>query len=571
MTYDRPEGLRLLKKHWGYDDFRDGQEGVVRSIVEGRDTLVVMPTGGGKSLCYQLPALLLNGITLVISPLIALMEDQVSQMTARGIQAECIHGSMPFFKREHAWSRVEHGGVRLLFLSPETVSGDVFQARVERLGIVRVAVDEAHCVSEWGHDFRPVYRTIPDALRPLGPMPVAAFTATAPPRVRADICTSLQLEEADTHIHAVDRPNIRWSVIRDENLMRHVKAVLSRWPGSGIVYAGTRHNADAWARRLTESGVSCQSYHAGLSPVQRRATQDAWTKGGCRVVAATSAFGMGIDKADVRFVIHTMLPGSLEAYYQEAGRAGRDGLPAEAVLISPQADSDRVRQWAQDRYPSNAQLRRIYDVSCDLASVTVGMGNQEPFVVDSDRIASVVGVRSDRVRSALTLLESLGVWSLLRPDVGRIRIQMTSDRGGLKSAMLGYPSGHPIHNLADAILRADYVQAPGGCVDVTQRALADLAGIEEDRLYEGLRHFKDRGLIEGVMTASVTQMQLNSPRSSRPRLGADKVDVLRRRALARADDVIVYASVLDCRRRVILNYFGEASPAKCGACDNCLS
>jgi ATP-dependent DNA helicase RecQ len=514
---------------------------------------------------------LVNGITLVISPLIALMEDQVSQMSARGIRAECIHGSMPFFKREHAWSRVEHGEVKLLFLSPETVSGEVFQARVERLGVSRVAVDEAHCVSEWGHDFRPVYRNIPEALRQLGPVPLAAFTATAPPRVRADICASLELEEPDLHIHPVDRPNIRWSVIRDEDLLRRVQEVISRCPGSGILYAGTRHNADAWARRLTELGVSSQSYHAGLSAAQRRQAQDAWTSGRCRVVAATSAFGMGIDKADVRFVIHTMLPGSLEAYYQEAGRAGRDGLPAEAVLISPQADGDRVRQWAKDRYPSKAQLRRIYDVACDLASVSVGMGNEEPFVVDSDRLASVVGVRPDRVRSALTLLESLGVWNLLRPDVGRIRLQMSTDRGGLKSAMLGYPSGHPIHNLADAILRADYVQAPGGCVDVAQRALADLAGLAENRLTEGLRHFKDSGLLVDVMTSSVTQMQLTSPRSSRPRLGAGKVDLLRRRAVAKADDVVVYASVLDCRRRVILNYFGEASPNRCGACDNCLA
>jgi ATP-dependent DNA helicase RecQ len=571
MTFDRTEGLRLLKKHWGYDGFRDGQEGVVRGLVEGRDTLVVMPTGGGKSLCYQLPALLVNGMTLVISPLIALMEDQVSQMAARGIKAECVHGSMPFFKREHVWSRVEHGETKLLFLSPETVSGDVFQARAERLNIVRVAVDEAHCVSEWGHDFRPVYRGIPDALRPLGPVPVAAFTATAPPRVRDDICTALELEEVDVHIQPVDRPNVRLTVIRDENLLRHVQAVANRCPGSGIVYAGTRHNADAWARRLTEFGVSCQSYHAGLSPAQRRATQDAWTSGGCRVVAATSAFGMGIDKADVRFVIHTMLPGSLEAYYQEAGRAGRDGLPAEAVLISPQADSDRVRQWAKDRYPSKAQLRRIYDVSCDLASISVGMGHEEPFVVDSGRVASVVGVRSDRVQSALTLLESFGVWKLLRPEVGRIRLQLSTDRGGLKSAMSGYPSGHSIHQLADAILRANYVQAPGGWVDVAQRGLADLAGMEEDRLSEGLRHFKELGLLEDVMTASVTQLQLSGPRSSKPRLEAHKVDVLRKRALARADDVTVYASVLDCRRRVILNYFGEASPARCGACDNCLA
>ncbi|MFT4605198.1 MAG: ATP-dependent DNA helicase RecQ [Rhodothermales bacterium] len=566
----------LLADLWGYEDFRPGQLDVVIDALGASDVLAVMPTGGGKSLCYLIPALMQDGLTVVVSPLLALMDDQVGALRKRGIKAEKLTGSMSHRQREHAWSRLEHGGVRLLFLSPEMLGGEVFAARASRLSICRVAVDEAHCISEWGHDFRPAYTAIREVMDEVSPgrTPITALTATAPPRVRKDIERALDLDQPRLHVWPIDRPNITWKVLRTENLMDEVVRLFQENAGQGILYAGTRRNTEAWARRLRSKGIETRPYHAGMETRARQSAQAAWMKGDCRVVAATSAFGMGIDKPDVRLVLHTMLPGSIEAYYQEAGRAGRDGNPATAVLIAPEADSGRVRSWARDRYPDAGALRRVYDVVCDLGGLAVGSKGEVPVVLEIERVASITGLRRDQVKAAAGLLASSGLWSVRELAEDTARIEWPDSNEVLRTAAAGHPRDHPVHQLADALLRLDGVPPEGVEPRMSEVRLGPLAvstGLELTRVLEGLDFFVDRGLLESVLRGGSLEVTLMGSRQARPALGATRVDVLRKRAVGRAEDVIAYAGVEDCRRRVLLNYFGEKPPARCGNCDNCLT
>lgn len=367
------EARAALRRHWGHPDFRPAQQPVVEAMLAGRDVLAVLPTGGGKSVCFQVPALLAAGLTLVVSPLISLMEDQVAAAGRRGIKAAALTSATPPGARAGAEEALAAGRLKLLYASPERLSVPAFRSALARANVCRIAVDEAHCISEWGHDFRPSYRRIAEARRALGDPPVAAFTATATPRTRADIEASLALREAVRLVHPVDRPNLRWAADRAISLeagARRVLAAVRGSPGAAIVYVATRGRTVRSAVALRRLGLAAAPYHAGMDPQARREVQEAFLDERLRVVCATSAFGMGIDHPCVRLVAHLGLPGSLEAYVQEAGRAGRDGEPARCLLVGCPGDLRLQKAFVLRAWPSGRALARVWNAAPPARPVT---------------------------------------------------------------------------------------------------------------------------------------------------------------------------------------------------------
>ena len=356
-----------LKKHFGYDTFRPRQREIVADVLAGRDVFALLPTGGGKSLCFQLPALLLPGLTVVVSPLIALMKDQVDGLTAAGIPATFLNSSLEPAESRHRILGLGRGDYRLLYVAPERLLMDGFLDQLERFGVARIAVDEAHCISEWGHDFRPEYRRIAEVRSRFPDAPILALTATATPRVREDIVAGLELRDPSVHIASFNRPNLSYRVEpKDDPFARLLAQVESDPEASGIVYCHSRKGAEETAQKLVRSGVSAAAYHAGLEPDVRAKTQDRFVRDEIRVVCATVAFGMGINKPDVRFVVHYDIPKNVEGYYQETGRAGRDGRPADCLLLYSSADVVKLLRFLEEksedeRSVARAQLRRITD------------------------------------------------------------------------------------------------------------------------------------------------------------------------------------------------------------------
>src|SRR3954447_4679676 len=368
MTIPRPtldEARAVLRARFGFPDFRPGQERAVSSVLEQRDTLVVLPTGGGKSVCYQIPAMVLPGLTVVISPLISLMKDQVDALTARGIPATFVNSTLTKGEVAERMARVSRGEVKLLYVAPERFDVGTAAERLRGVGVSLLAIDEAHCISEWGHDFRPSYLRIAQVREKLGWPQVVALTATATPHVREDIARQLRLENPETIITGFDRQNLRYHVVptrTDAEKDAALAAILREHEGVAIVYASTRRNVEKIARTLDEAGIRAAAYHAGLDDAHRHEVQDAFMNESVRAIVATNAFGMGIDKPNVRLVVHHAMPGTLEAYYQEAGRAGRDGLASDCVLLHSFPDRFTHEFFIKGAYPEQAIVERVYQM-----------------------------------------------------------------------------------------------------------------------------------------------------------------------------------------------------------------
>lgn len=559
----------ILNQYWGYASFRAKQRDVVRSVLTGGDVLAIMPTGSGKSICYQVPALLGEGLTLVISPLIALMQDQVKQLQARDIPATYINSTLPHHEVEQRWTDAEFGRYRLLYVAPERLQSDLFEARAQRLPIQRIAVDEAHCVSEWGHHFRPAYRFIGDVRDRLGAPPLLAVTATATPEVRRDMMELLGLRAPVVHVKGFDRPNIVWSIFRIENKRRKVHEVLDGVPGTGLIYVATRSNAEWWADRLQERGVEAAAYHAGLPSARRATVQQDWLQGAVRVVCATNAFGMGIDKPDVRFVIHADLPGSIEAYYQEAGRAGRDGRPAYAVLLYQPSDAETQESLIRASHPEATSIRAVYDAICNLGQVPVGTQPDDPLVLDLSRVADLTGLSTSVIQTAIEILAEQEVWQQhpIRRHHGVIRFKQSP------SAVRNYAQGIDNRGLAtfiQEVLRTVHADAFSGWWDIDLRLVERRTNLKRPRLLRGLDFLRQRGIIDWRDPEHGLRLEMLTARASR--LPIDDLTIRRdqRRAEKRLKDLLRYARSVTCRRHFLLTYFGASSPAQCGRCDVCL-
>lgn len=562
------EATRILRSYWGFTAFRPVQEPIVASVLAGRDTLALLPTGGGKSLCYQVPAMALGGLTIVVSPLIALMKDQVARLKTLGIEAEALHAGLSWKDMDRLLDNARYGRIRLLYMSPERLQTTLFQARLDELPLRLLAVDEAHCIAQWGHDFRPAYLDI-GLLRERRPeVPCLALTASATPAVREEILDKLAMRNAVVCSASFARPNLHYHVAPRQDAVGYLVRLLTAREGQAIVYTRHRRRCVELAEWLTRQGVSAQAYHGGMKLDDRDKAQAQWLRNEVRTIVATNAFGMGIDKPDVRVVVHYDLPPGLEDYYQEAGRAGRDGLPAYCIqVVRPQARNDLIAQ-TEAGFPDLEVIRRVYRALHIYLDLAVGAGQGASFDFDLDEFSNRYGIKPSIAFRALEVLARDG-WIILDENAALgSTLHIISDTETLY--------GYQIHDAdTDAITKAllrGYEGLWSGAVAIRERHVAAQLGWPEDKVIRQLQRLHAQGLVDYRRPRTPAQVILLRARVPDQLFTIDLPAYAARkeRALRRMQGMLDYISVaIDCREAFIRRYFGEVDAGSCGRCDRC--
>jgi ATP-dependent DNA helicase RecQ len=562
-TLDRAR--EVLHRCWGYPDFRPGQDQAVRNVLSGRDSLTVMPTGGGKSLCYQVPAMMLPGVTIVVSPLISLMKDQVDTLDARGLPATFINSTLSGGEMAARLNGAERGEYKLLYVAPERFDAESFQDRLSRLNVSLLAVDEAHCVSEWGHDFRPSYLRLGRVREALGNPPVAALTATATEEVRRDIVRQLDLREPEVLVTGFDRRNLNWHVLRaknDSEKDRLLLKLLRGREGSAIVYASTRKSVDALTSLLNGVGTRAVGYHAGLVDGERKRIQEAFMSGEVPAVVATNAFGMGIDKSDVRIVVHYNMPGNLEAYYQEAGRAGRDGGPSECVLLHAYPDRFTHEFFIEQSNPPRKVVEQV------MRGLRDGMDSSGLFSVPIPEFAATLsGMKGDRqVYSSLRILQDYGLVRQSPAGGAALRVRLIATPKRITREL-----GEAGRDAEVALLRQLWKAGGGEAVyrgvELEWRDLGP-----RGRVAPLLDALEAGGFVEWSAWSGegVVVLDRTTPVQRLP-VDWQGLEAKKRRDTRKLAEMQRYAYAEGCRRGFVLRYFGDAAAMdECGACDNCM-
>lgn len=559
----------ILHKWWGYDEFRPMQREIIDSVLRGKDTLALMPTGGGKSLTYQVPALAMEGLCIVVTPLIALMKDQVDQLQRRGISAVAVHSGIDPRRIEIALDNCTYGDVKMLYIAPERLTTEVFRARLRRMNISLIAVDEAHCISQWGYDFRPSYLQIAE-IREFAPdAPILALTASATEFVARDIMRHLRFASENILRSSFARPNLSY-VVRDvEDKYYHLMRVIQNVPGSGIIYMRTREGTEQLAERLQNDGISANYYHAGLPGMERGLRQDDWREGRTRIMVATNAFGMGIDKADVRFVIHYAMCDSLEAYYQEAGRAGRDGKRSYAVLFTNEEDSERISKLFKAEFPPIADIKRVYELICNYIQVAIGDGFGASFAFNIYDFCHTMRLSSTNVINALKILEQNNLMTLIDEQDHPAKLMFTCSRDSLYKLNA---EGNDMDKMLRTILRL-YNGVFTHFRDIDELYIASCAQLSSERVHELLKVLWRMHIIRYIPAARTPMIYFDSERLPQndlyiaPETYRHRYDL----AIERFNSMLGYTlSKEECRSKIIEEYFGEKQAKECGVCDICL-
>lgn len=560
---------RLLKKYWGYTSFRPLQEDIIDSILQGHDTLALLPTGGGKSLCYQLPALLREGLCLVVSPLIALMKDQVQQLNNRQLKAACITAGMPTDMVTAVLNNALAGSLKFLYVSPERLRQRRFIEHFKCMKVGMIAVDEAHCVSQWGYDFRPPYLQIAD-IRPYHPSaPLIALTATATAAVADDICRRLLMRDCRRYQSSFVRPNLAYMVIRDSDKYRRLLRIVQRAGGTGIVYARSRRGTQNMARFLQDSGVPATFYHAGLPAAERDRRQADWMNGRYGVMVATNAFGMGIDKADVRFVVHMDLPDSLEAYFQEAGRAGRDGKKAYAIVLTDEADIMRLQSDFDSSYPTLRFIRNVYRALCNVYRIPVGSGADTQFNFDIEAICRTYDFVPREFYSACQFLEREGLIAVPGREDTASTLYIPVARDELYRFQVDHQR---LGDLLQILMRM-YPGLLEGDVPIDERKVAARCYSDSANVVKMLGELHEMKVVRYRPSPKEPQIYFLSERVDENLIhpSDEHYGLLKESARQRMESMINYVTCDDiCRSRQLVAYFGEQGALDCGHCDVCL-
>ena len=559
-----------LRRWWGFDGLRPMQGEIVRSVLAGRDTLALLPTGGGKSLTYQLPTMMREGLCIVVTPLIALMKDQVDRLRQLGIRATAIHAGLSARQIDIALDNCIFGDVKFLYVAPERLSTELFRARVARMSVSLLAVDEAHCISQWGYDFRPAYLRIAELRKLLPEVPVLALTASATEQVAADIMHQLAFAEPHLLRGSFERPNLSYSVRHTDDKDGQLLRLLQNVAGSGIVYVRTREATEQLAERLRDAGQTAAAYHGGMAYEERSQRQEAWLAGRTRIMVATNAFGMGIDKSDVRFVVHYSMCDSLESYYQEAGRAGRDGRRAYALLLVGPEDSDRIVRSLEQEFPPLDKVKEVYEKICSGLQIAIGEGGGASYQFDIYDFCRREHLYEGLVRNAVKLLQINGYLTLTDARSNPARLRFAVGRDDLYRVRLRRDDLDPFIRV---LLRLyDGVFTDFRPIDEQQ--IARWSGYTVDRVRELLRVLWQLRLIRYIPANASPLLCLHEDRLPQADLYIAPETYRRRRELTeeRFEAMQRYASnETECRSRVIGRYFGAVEQRPCGVCDCCLA
>jgi ATP-dependent DNA helicase, recQ family len=557
----------ILKRYWGYDSFRPRQEEIIMSVLDGRDTLGLLPTGGGKSLTFQVPAMVFEGITVVVTPLISLMKDQVDNLRAAGIRAVCLHSGLSRAEHRLALDRCRLGKAKLMYVSPEKLQSATFIDQLRSMDVSFLVVDEAHCISQWGYDFRPSYLKI-SLIRELFPdIPVLALTASATPVVVDDIMDKLGFKERNVYARSFSRDNLSYIVRNDFDKERRLISVLTNTSGSAIVYVRSRRRTREIADMLVRNGISADYYHAGLDATEKNEKQNSWKTDGVRVMVATNAFGMGIDKPDVRTVVHYDIPSSLEEYYQEAGRAGRDGKESFAVLLVSRADKGRLTRMLSEMFPPKDFIRRVYELAGNFVNVAVGDGYNSVYEFNFALFLKTYDLPPLATRSAMRLLTQAQYFEFVEEVTMQSRVMITANKSELYSVKLD-EAGERVFNM---LLRS-YTGLFADFVYINESVIARRADVDEQKVYETMLQLSRMHILQYVPRKSTPYLYyttsrelpkyIDMPRSvyeEQYKRLKERIEAMKRFSFG--DD--------DCRVNVMLRYFGEKPEEPCGKCDVC--
>ena len=561
------EPVEILKEYWGYDSFRPMQEDIVNSALEGRDVLAILPTGGGKSVCFQVPAMMRDGIAVVVTPLIALMKDQVQNLNDRGIKALCVNAGMGHREVELTLNNAAYGDFKFLYVSPERLGTQLFRTYVQEMNVSYIVVDEAHCISQWGYDFRPDYLNI-SALRELVDAPVIALTATATPQVADDIMKNLNFKEKNLLKSGFERPNLSYIIRNCEDKLGQLLSICNNVPGTGIIYVRNRKKTEELAEFLKVNGISSSFYHAGLGADSRSDRQTQWKSGKIRVMVCTNAFGMGIDKPDVRFVVHFDVPDSPEAYFQEAGRGGRDGKRSFAVLLWNNTDIKRLRQIATVSFPTLEYVEDIYHKVHAFYQIPYDTGAGRQLKFDLDEFSRHFKLQRQAVYYSIIYIERTGHWTLSEDVDISTKVQIAVSRNELYDVSFEDPR---MTMLLEMLMRR-YTGVFSYPVPIDEEYMASRIGVQVPALRQLLYKMSLEHVIRYIPCDHATVLFLKHERLRPKNLNLDpeRYEFLKSSCEDRMQKMIDYVTQDErCRSSYLLEYFGQKDSQDCGTCDIC--